>query len=69
MAWEGICWKESDPSAVGCAKDIWRGRTLAERNLILLLWDVLRIHGAGGDLLEGIQAFYNNVNAFVFIKG
>ncbi len=31
------------------------------------LWSVLKIYGVGGQLLKGIQAFYRQANACVFI--
>ncbi len=53
---------------VGCAKDLWCGRVFARRDLILLLWDVLRIYGVGGHLLEGIQPFYSNASLLMKLK-
>ncbi len=32
------------------------------------LWDVLRIYGVGGRLLEGIQSFYKDVSASVHVN-
>ncbi len=33
------------------------------------LWDILRVYGVGGQLLEGIQSFYENASAFVQVNG
>ncbi len=34
-----------------------------------LLWDVLKIYGVGGQLMEGIKAFYREANACVKVDG
>ncbi len=33
------------------------------------LWDVLRIYGVSGRLLDGVKAFYRDVSACVRVKG
>ncbi len=33
------------------------------------LWDVLEIYGVGGQLMEGMKAFYREVNACVKLDG
>ncbi len=33
------------------------------------LWDVLRIYGVGGRLLDGVKAFYRDASACVTVKG
>ncbi len=33
------------------------------------VWSVLRIYGVGGQLLKGIQAFYKEANACVWVGG
>ncbi len=37
--------------------------------LIEKLWNVLRIYGVGGQLLQGIQAFYREENPCVRVGG
>ncbi len=33
------------------------------------LWDILRVYGVGGQLLEGIRSFYESANASVRVNG
>ncbi len=33
------------------------------------LWDVLKIYGVGGQLMEGIKAFYREANACIKVDG
>ncbi len=33
------------------------------------LWDVLRVHGVGGRLVDGVEAFYRDASACAKVKG
>ncbi len=33
------------------------------------LWDILRVYGVGGQLLEGIRSFYENASASLQVNG
>ncbi len=33
------------------------------------LWNVLKIHGVGGQLMEGMKAFYRKVGGYVKVDG
>ncbi len=32
------------------------------------VWDILRVSGVGGRLLDGVKTFYRNASAFVKVK-
>ncbi len=33
------------------------------------IWEILRVYGVGGKLLEGVRSFYENASASVLVNG